>query len=127
MVPEATPDEAERLRSAVQDACSHGGPCATCQTARVLAVMKAIERERVEALREIKARVEQGNDATLLLPLLTAALDGVQRDTSLDTATMLIAKCHTALRRVKTPRTDPDLLQDLVAYLAGQGIAVADE
>jgi len=117
-----------RLRDAITEACAHGqSPCLACQQARVVATVATLDRERIEALREIRTQIEHGLDATALVRLVTDALDGVPRDTRLDAATTMLAKCHTALRRVKTPRTDPDLLQQIVAYLAGEGIAVADE
>jgi len=110
------------------DACAHGQPpCLSCQYARVTALIATLDRERIEALRELKVQIEHGTDPLVIVRLITEALDGVPRDTRLDAATTLIAKCHTTLRRSKTPRPDPGLMQELVAYLAGQGIAVADE
>lgn len=110
------------------DACAHGqSPCASCQYARVTALVAALARERIEALREIKVRYTRNDPPNAILTLVNDALDGIPRDTRLDAATTLVAKCHTALRRSKTPRPAPDLMQELVAFLAGQGIAVSDD
>lgn len=127
MPPESLPNEPTRLRAAVQDACAHGQlPCHSCQVARVLAVVEAVQRERHESLREIKERAEHGGFHTEDIAALAAtALEGHPRDTRFDSAVALLARCHTALRRVKVPRSDPDFMQEVVAFLHDAGIDVS--
>jgi len=124
MPPEITPDMNARLRSAVEDACAHGGPCVQCQIARVQALVKTFDRERTEAMRELKAKIED-NEPTKALAILAQALDHTPRDTDLDSALTLLARTHTILRRTKTPRPDPAAMQEIEDYLASCGIEVS--
>lgn len=129
VVPSEATDERTRLRAAVQDACAHGDPpCPPCQAARVIAVVETTERERVEALREIKALAAEGGfHAEHIARRAALALDGCPRDTRLDSALTLLGRCHATLRRSKTPRPDPGLLREVADFLRATGIEVRDD
>ena len=124
--PEIPPSMDVRLRGAVEDACAHGGPCTPCRTARVQALVKTFDRERTEALREVKARIEDAEAGKALI-ILAAALEGHPRDTDLDSALTLLARTHAILRRTKTPRPDPEAMKAIEDYLASNGIEVSRE
>lgn len=122
------PTQAEQLRSSVRDPCAHGpSPCGSCQEARVLATVNALERGRLQALSDISKMAEEGASPGAIQKVADEAIDGIPRDTQLDAAMTLLAKCHATMRRAKTPRPDPTLLREIADLLGEVGIEVRDD
>lgn len=90
-----------------------------------MASLQALERIHVEALREIRMLAEDGKPHVAIQRVATEALAGTPRDTSLDTALVLLSRAHLAAIR---PRPAPlETVEEIATFLRNHGIEVAHE
>lgn len=118
-------DLQDRIRSALHDPCAHGGvPCTPCREGRLTASLQALERIHVEALREIRKWAEEKSHVEIQ-QVATHALEGTPRDTSLDTAVVLLSRAYTVLNKPRP--APPEMVEEIATFLHGVGIEVTRE
>lgn len=121
-------DYLSQVQSALRAPCAHDqSPCAGCQEGRLAATFRGLLRTHVDALREIRRKVEATAPPGIIVQAVDAAVSAVPRDTPFDAALALLPRAHAALRKTTRPRPAQALIDEIAAFLAVQGIEVERE